>query len=97
MKSFLRDHQKQDINSLNNIKKHMDVDINMDRITRLIIVISLVFCLSCASKKEGAPLFWQESPETQLFNSAEQQYQDEAYKQALLLYSIKRTDLPENI
>lgn len=68
----------------------------MDRITRLIIVISLVFCLSCASKKEGAPLFWQDSPETQLFNSAEQQYQDEAYKQALLLYQKYLAQFPDS-
>jgi ABC-type branched-subunit amino acid transport system substrate-binding protein len=72
----------------------MDMDDNMDRITRLMIVFSLVFCLSCASQKEGDLLFWQASPETQLFDSAERQYQDEAYQQALVLYQKYLAQFP---
>jgi ABC-type branched-subunit amino acid transport system substrate-binding protein len=68
----------------------------MNRITRLCIVISLIFCLSCASKKEVTEFFWQESPETQLFDSAEQQYQGEAYQKALLLYQKYLSQFPDS-
>jgi len=68
----------------------------MNLITRLLVVISLFVCLSCAPRKEGARLFWQESPENQLFDSAEQQYQGEAYKQALFLYQKYLSQFPDS-
>jgi len=68
----------------------------MERITRLCIVISLIFCLSCASKKEVSEFFWQESPEAQLFDSAEQKYQGEAYQKALLLYQTYLEQFPDS-
>ncbi|MDA3898795.1 MAG: penicillin-binding protein activator [Desulfobacteraceae bacterium] len=68
----------------------------MSRVIRLFVIISLAFCLSCAAKKEAARFFWQESPETQLFDSAELQYQGEAYKKALLLYQKYLSQFPNS-
>ncbi|MBC2714654.1 MAG: ABC transporter substrate-binding protein [Desulfobacteraceae bacterium] len=67
----------------------------MDRITHVFIVILLVFCLSCAEKEGGARFFWQISPEKQLFDSAQQQYQDGAYNEALPLFQEYLSQFPD--
>ncbi len=68
----------------------------MYRITHVFIVILLVFCLSCAQKDGGARFFWQISPEKRLFDSAEQQYQDRAYNEALFRYQEYLSQFPDN-
>jgi len=67
----------------------------MNRITHVFIVILLVFCLSCAQKVGSTRFFWQISPEKRLFDSAEQQYQDGAYNEALSLYQKYLSQFPD--
>ncbi len=67
----------------------------MNRITHVLVVIVLVFCLSCAQKEGGTRFFWQISPEKQLFDLAEQQYQDAAYNEALSLYQEYLSQFPD--
>jgi len=67
----------------------------MDRITHIFIIILLVFCLSCAQKEGGTRFFWQISPEKQLFDLAEQQYQDGAYNESLSFYQEYLSQFPD--
>ena len=67
----------------------------MNRITHIFIVILLVFCLSCAEKESGTRFFWQVSPEKQLFDLAEQQYQEKAYNKALPLFQDYLFQFPD--
>lgn len=67
----------------------------MDRITQFLIVVFMVFCVSCAQQEKGPRFFWQEGPEKQIFEAAEQKYQQEAYPEAIGLYQEYLTKFPE--
>ena len=75
-------------------KNRLDLDDEMNRIMRVLIVILMIFFVSCAPKEKGPGFLWQASPEKQLFDEAEQQFQKGAYPEALLLYQEYLSQFP---
>lgn len=67
----------------------------MNRIFIVFMAILVLLCASCAPKEKGIGFFWKASPETQLFDEAEQAYQKGAYREALPLYQEYLSRFPK--
>jgi len=63
------------------------------------IVLSVLavscFCQSCAQIEKSVPL-WKMTPDERLFESAERQYQEKSYAEALSLYMDYMKKYPDN-